>query len=284
MTGRRVGLTGARGVLGRRLAAEIESSGDLVVPLMGDVRHAGAVRDWARQCERLVHAAAIVPTGRVAELPSDAIAVNVGGTANVAKAATEFDLHVTYVSSSHVYSPRLGPVTETDPTEPATFYGLTKLQGEAVLRLLAPKHLIVRVFSYFDARQKAPFLVPSLCDRIARAMNGAELELQGASHVRDLVDGCWVARTSWALAGHGHTGTVNCGSGHGATVMEIATATAAALGRPDIVWQGTPDAEENSLVADTCELVRRIGEPWPFDLALALTAATAGILKLKGAA
>lgn len=271
----RIGLTGADGVLGLRLTDVIEADGHSVAAFTADVRDLAAVRAWAAGCDRLIHAAAIVPTQAVAEAPGEAISVNVGGAANVAKAAAEGGLPLTYVSTSHVYAAKPGLLAESDPTAPSGFYGLTKLQAEAVVRLLAPDSLIVRVFSFFDARQKPPFLVPSLHARIAAAGHGETLELMGASHVRDIIDGTTVARICWALASAGEGGVVNCGAGSGMTVLEIARAAAAALGRSDIVWRGIDDAEENSLVADTAELGRRIGPLAPFDLMAALSAAFA---------
>ena len=169
----RIGLTGARGVLGARIHSTLSTRGHKVVPLVGDVRDAPALDNWAKHLDAAVHAAAIVPVHKVANHLFDAISVNVAGTANVARAiARSSNCHLTYISTSHVYAPSDRPVRENDQLRPASLYGLTKLQGEQWASSISERLLIVRVFSFFDARQPDSYLVPSLRARILPAQPG----------------------------------------------------------------------------------------------------------------
>ncbi|MEG8047510.1 sugar nucleotide-binding protein [Sphingomonas aerolata] len=133
-----IGLTGARGVLGRRLVEVLDARGTRVAPFDGDVRDAAALAEWATGCERIVHAAAIVPTIQVKEGTGTAIAVNVAGTANVATAAASAGVPLTYISTSHVYASSDSALPEDAPVHPVSLYGLTKWQGEQWVDQLAP--------------------------------------------------------------------------------------------------------------------------------------------------
>lgn len=266
----RIGLTGANGTLGARIEAELSIEGYDVRRFDGDVRNAEAIQRWIGGLDTVIHAAAIVPVQRVQERLHDAIAVNVAGTANIARAVSKSDrCRLIYVSTSHVYSPKPTPLREADTTEPISLYGLTKLQGEVWVQRLVRESLIVRVFSFFESRQQPPFLLPSLADRIKSARLGASLELRGAASVRDIVDGKWIARVCATLVGNGHIGIVNCGSGKGYSIQRIAETLAGVLGRYDLTWRSTADPHD-TVVADTENLQKLVGNLPPFDLKAAL--------------
>jgi nucleoside-diphosphate-sugar epimerase len=268
----KIGLTGARGVLGRRLTSELSRDGHDVVHFDGDVRDAEMVQNWAHGLDAIIHAAAVVPVQTVLERLNDAIAINVAGAANVARSVDQLTgCRLIYLSTSHVYALKATPLSETDPTHPSSLYGLTKLQGEQWVQCLTAKHLIIRIFSFFDAYQQPPFLVPSLRQRIMSAEPNAVLDLRSASSVRDIVDGQWVARVCTMLVNKQHTGVVNCGTGKGLTVQQIAQALAEALGRRDITWRSTVASADDTVIADAQVLQEYLGELPPFDLTAALS-------------
>ncbi len=268
---KRLGLTGASGVLGRRLVHELARSGIDIDVFPGDVRDAAAVRGWVKGLDAVIHAAAVVPLQTVKDRLGDAIATNVGGTANLANAVAQSgNCHLTYISTSHVYAPKGSPITEEDMTRPTSFYGLTKLQGEEWVRLLVDKHLIIRIFSFFDSRQQPPFLVPSLCKRILASTPGARLEVRGAYSKRDIIDGHWIAQVCSKLISSRQVGTINCGAGREYTVLEIAQRLAQSFNRSDISWQPADETHGDTLVANASELTNRLGELPPADLTAAL--------------
>lgn len=269
-----IGLTGARGVLGRRLVEVLDARGTRVTPFDGDVRDAAALAEWATGCERIVHAAAIVPTIQVKEGTGTAIAVNVAGTANVATAAAAAGVPLTYISTSHVYASSDGALAEDAPVRPVSLYGLTKWQGEQWVNQLAPAPLIVRLFSYFDSRQAASFLVPALYRRIREAPKGAELPLYGYGSVRDMADARWLAGRLADLIESGASGTLNLGTGVGTSIATVAARLALAVGRDDISWTPADDHPGDTLVADVTAVSRAVEMP-AFDLDAAFRALAA---------
>lgn len=269
-----IGLTGGRGVLGRRLLAALELRGVATSSFGGDVRDAAAVTRWVADCSAIVHAAAIVPTGQVGADPAAAIAVNVAGTATVAAAAAAAGARLVYVSTSHVYRASARPLTEDAPIDPVSLYGLTKWQGEQWVARLGGDVLVARLFSYFDARQAPSYLGPALHDRIAHAALDAELPLFGYRSVRDMADARWLADRLADLIALDTTGVVNVGTGQPRSIAVIAQTLATVAGRPDIRWVPADDAPGDALVTDVTRL-HALSDVPAFDLAAAFGALVA---------
>lgn len=270
----KVGVTGSRGVLGGRIARRLERSGCEVLAFDGDIRIPDEVEQWAENLDRIVHCAAVVPVVRIKSDPHLAADTNVLGTLNVAALAERTrDRHITYISSSHVYRESTRAISEDDALEPVSLYGLTKLQGEQWVQALAPRHLIVRVFSFFACDQSEDFLVPSLANRIGAAESRASIELANADAIRDIADADWIADACSHLSLSGRSGAVNCGTGLASTVGDIAQRLARSMGREDIQWrpdQLDPNRKEG-LVANTSRMTEMLGELPDFDFDTALS-------------
>jgi UDP-glucose 4-epimerase/GDP-4-dehydro-6-deoxy-D-mannose reductase len=264
-----IGITGARGVLGRRLCAELRQRNIDFIVFDGDIRDVDAASRFVADAGSVVHAAAIVPVGRVSADPATAISVNVAGTASIARAAAEKPF--AYVSTSHVYAPSSGDLSEDAATHPSSVYGWTKRQGEQWCEVLHPAPLILRLFSYYDVAQPETYLVPSLVRRIRETPVGGIIELAGADNVRDVADATWMAQTIALLLASGATGVVNCGTGQGRRVLDIAVALASSIGRDDVQFEGTDTREPSTrLVADTTRLRTLLPAVPPFDLVAGL--------------
>jgi len=85
--------------------------------------------------------------------PQLALAVNGEGAANVARAAHRVGAHTVQISSDYVFDgAKRSPYLETDPTNPLSSYGRSKLAGERLVAREAPQtHTIVRSSWLFGA-------------------------------------------------------------------------------------------------------------------------------------
>jgi len=80
--------------------------------------------------------------------PVPARAVNVDGARNIAAAAAR----VIYISSDYVFDgTKEGPYVESDPVNPISKYGRTKLEGERATLTASPHSLIVRTAWLFGS-------------------------------------------------------------------------------------------------------------------------------------
>lgn len=263
LRGGAIGLTGGHGVLGSILRERLVQLGIRVEGYAGDVNDAGSLASWfaSHDFSHIFHFAALVPVNRVEENPLLAYQTNVIGTFNVCRqlVETQQDCWLFHCSSSHVYQPTAAPqpIVEGATTIPPTFYGETKLAAERLVAVLLGKlqrpHCIGRVFSFTHPRQSAPYLVPSLRERITPLRAGDTLEIQNPSSVRDIQDAEHVIDAILNLAQRRASGTVNIGTGAGRSVRDIALLVARALGKQISVTGVDRDAP-GSLIADTTRL------------------------------
>jgi dTDP-4-dehydrorhamnose reductase len=130
-------VTGAGGQLGRELVALLENAAD--VEVVGADHGALAVEDAHRVDEVLgrldpdvvLHVAALTDVDQCERDPGLARSINETGTANVARAADAVGAHLLYVSTDYVFDGwGARPYRESDPTDPVSVYGATKLAGE----------------------------------------------------------------------------------------------------------------------------------------------------------
>lgn len=265
-----VGLTGARGVLGRLLRTRLERHGVETAAYPGNVNDVDELTHWfaGLRLRHFFHFAALVPVVAVEADPLLAFQTNVIGTFNVCQQLlkTQPGCWLFHCSSSHVYQPTSAPlpIQEDAPQNPPTFYGTTKMLAERVVETLMGKlrapYCVGRVFSYTHADQPPPYLVPNLRQKISALGDGAVLEIANAASVRDIQDAEHVIDTILHLAQRTATGTVNIGTGVGRSVSEIALLVARALDRK-IQVSGKQSGPPESLIADTKRLRSLLAPP-----------------------
>ncbi len=81
--------------------------------------------------------------------------INVEGPENLARASRDFGARLVHISTDYVFDglkkvPE--PYMETDETGPLSYYGLTKLEGEEVIRRTMQEHAIVRTAWLYGAQ------------------------------------------------------------------------------------------------------------------------------------
>ena len=164
--------------------------------------------------------------------------------------------HVVFSSTAAVYGvPSDEPVTEDYPTQPANPYGLSKLMTEWMLRDVAAAHpfnyCALRYFNVAGADPAgragqstagATNLIKVACE--AAAGKRPALEVFGTDwptpdgtgvrdfiHVSDLAAAHLLALEA-LIAAPADSHVLNCGYGHGASVLEVIAAVERATGRP----------------------------------------------------
>jgi dTDP-4-dehydrorhamnose reductase len=119
-------ITGAGGQLGRALATEFPHAVALT-RAEWDVTFPAPPELEERRPELVLHTAAWTDVDGAEEEPQEAAAVNVGGTRHVA----ELGAPLVYYSTDYVFDGRKkGAYVESDPPNPISAYGRTKVYGE----------------------------------------------------------------------------------------------------------------------------------------------------------
>lgn len=103
----------------------------------------GYIKDYAP--DAVIHCAAYTAVDRAEDDSETCFKVNVTGSENIAIACRDIDAKMLYVSTDYVYGGKgETPFEPTDPTDPKSVYGRTKLGGEEAVRNNLEKFFIVR--------------------------------------------------------------------------------------------------------------------------------------------
>ncbi len=222
------GITGANGVLGRRIRKELPYQ---FYVYKNKIENYKKVQKWInfKKLDAVLHLAAIVPTDKVNKNLKKAKSVNIDGTKNIIKAilnASHPPKWFFYASTSHVYPSNLKKkLSEVDKAKPNSKYGKTKLGGEKIVKKnfknQKTNFCIGRIFSFTDRNQKIPFVIPSLVSQIKNTKKN-RVQLSNLNHYRDFLSTRDIALAIKILCNNKKKGIFNIGSGKGINLKKIA--------------------------------------------------------------
>lgn len=124
----------------------------------GDILQTDVLNAAMRESDQVVHLAALWLL-QCYDYPRSAFDVNVRGTFNVLEACRDNDIErLVYSSSASVYGDAVQiPMTEEHPFNNRTFYGATKIAGEAMARAFTDRYNLpyvgLRYMNVYGARQ-----------------------------------------------------------------------------------------------------------------------------------
>lgn len=139
----RILLIGGSGMLGTEL---LKLNPDMMAPARRDLDITkGDANFFIRETKPdvVILAAAVTDNRAVEKNPTEALEVNIAGTANVAIACIKHGVRLIYLSTDYIYPGDHGNYRETDPIQPFNLYAWTKLGGECSVKAV-PNHLIIR--------------------------------------------------------------------------------------------------------------------------------------------
>jgi GDP-4-dehydro-6-deoxy-D-mannose reductase len=263
-------ITGAQGLVGRYLAAEILRAEDdcavvgigrseradgffagerrapvppELIPLDGRYRYLQcslgdpALRDLVREIrpDRIFHLASALHSSP----ESDLLATNVAGTAALMDAAAHSGALVILGSSGSVYGePRELPLEECHPCNPAELYGVTKLTAEHVARVKAANGAIgvvtARIFNVVGPGQSESHVCGRLALQLAR--RGPVLHVGSLDTTRDFIDVRDAASALLLLARRAEPGgTYNVATGRETAIRSVLSTLLEISGRAEKV-------------------------------------------------
>lgn len=179
----RVLLAGADGQLGtalrNRLGSRVAWAGGRAELDVTDQSAVGALVATVAP-DVVVNASAYNKVDQAESEPGTALSVNAAGPAHLARAARAAGALMVHVSTDYVFDgERRSPYVEDDVPLPRGAYGVSKLAGEQMVRLLAGEHLVVRTSGVLGAggsRGKGGSFVERI---LARARSGEPLRVVG---------------------------------------------------------------------------------------------------------
>jgi dTDP-4-dehydrorhamnose reductase len=201
-------ITGAAGQLGSAVAAaaagcvaRVTACDRTALDLCDETAVAAAIARL--RPDAVINCAAYTAVDRAESEPSLAFAVNAAAPGALARACRGEDALLLHVSTDYVFAgDGKHPLREDDATAPRSVYGASKLAGEAAIRAMTPRHLIIRTSWLFGvqggnfvktiitaARRRAALRVvddqrgcPTPADALAQALLAAATAAMNESH------------------------------------------------------------------------------------------------------
>lgn len=238
--------------------------------VMGDVRDAFSVREAMRDCDAVVHLAALIAIPYSYAAPASYVDTNVSGTLHVVQAARDLGIgKVVHTSTSEVYgTAQVVPIPETHPLVGQSPYSASKIGADQMAHsyycAFGTPVATARPFNTYGPRQSLRAVLPTI---MLQALSDAPSLRLGAlsptrdfNFVSDTVAGLIAVLDSDKAVGE----VINIGSGHEISIGDSVRLIAEITGKPLEVQteeaRVRPAASEvERLVCDTAKAQALLG-------------------------
>ena len=202
----------------------------------GDIRDPNGVRTALKNCDAVMHLAALIAIPYSYHSPDTYVDTNIKGTLNVVQAARDMEVsRVIHTSTSEVYgTARFVPITEEHPLQGQSPYSASKIGADQIAMSFYTSFgtpvMIVRPFNTYGPRQSARAVIPTIITQIANGIRqiklGAVHPTRDFNYVADTVAGFMCALRSENGVGE----TINLGSNFEISIGDTARTIADVMG------------------------------------------------------
>ncbi len=223
----------------------------------GDIRDPNGVRTAMKDCDAVLHLAALIAIPYSYHSPDTYIDTNVKGTLNVLQAARDQGVRrVIHTSTSEVYgTARFVPITEEHPLQGQSPYSASKIGADQLAYSFYTSFdlpvVIARPFNTYGPRQSARAVIPTIITQMANGQRkirlGAVSPTRDFNFVSDTVAGFISALESSAGLGE----VINFGSNFEISIGDTAQLIAEVMNREVEI-----DTDETRLRPENSEVER----------------------------
>lgn len=227
----------------------------------GDIRDPHGVKEAMKDCELVIHLAALIAIPYSYHSPASYVDTNIKGTLNVLQAARDLGVEkVVHTSTSEVYgSARRVPIDENHPLQGQSPYSASKIAADQLALSFFYSFntpvSIIRPFNTYGPRQSARAVIPTIISQAARDKGeiklGAVSPTRDFSYIKDMVRGFIAVAESNVSVGE----VINIGSGHEISIKDLAHLIAQVMGtsfkiETDYIRLRPDKSEVDRLLAD----------------------------------
>lgn len=262
LNGKKILVTGADGFIGSHLTEELVRLGhdvrafvlynsfsswgwldrspadirDALDVFAGDVRDPHGVKVAMKDCDVVLHLAALIAIPYSYHSPHSYVDTNIKGTLNIVQAARELGVErVVHTSTSETYgSAQFVPITEEHPLQGQSPYSASKIGADQIALSYYTSFetpvSVIRPFNTYGPRQSARAVIPTIITQIAagakRIKLGSLEPTRDFSFVMDTVRGFLAVAEADACLGE----VTNVGSGFEISIGDTARLIAEVMG------------------------------------------------------
>lgn len=220
-----------------------------------DVRSLDQVMKTVREVrpKLMIHLAAETDVDRCEREPDHAFRSNMVGTLNVTLACQKYNVDLVYISTAGLFDgSKPDAYTEFDKPAPVNVYARAKLEGEAIVQSLHPRHYIVRAGWMFGGRHRDKKFVGKVVARCLELGDAGEVravsDKRGSpTYAKDLLAG--IRRlTKTGIYGLYHLVNSGCATRYDvaveiASILQTGTPVSKALSDAFVLPAARPDSE-----------------------------------------
>jgi NAD dependent epimerase/dehydratase len=194
----------------------------------GDVRDPNGVRVAMKDCDVVLHLAALIAIPYSYHSPDTYVDTNIKGTLNIVQAARDLGVsRVLHTSTSEVYgTAQFVPITEEHPLQGQSPYSASKIGADQIAMSFYNSFdtpvAILRPFNTYGPRQSARAVIPTIITQIANGERqiklGAVHPTRDFNYVADTVAGFIAAMNSDRGIGE----VINIGSNFEISIGDVA--------------------------------------------------------------
>lgn len=209
----------------------------------GDIRDTYSIETASRDCDIVMHLAALISIPYSYGAPESFVDTNVRGTLNVLQAARRAEVEqVIHTSTSEVYgSAQRVPITEEHPLRAQSPYAASKIAADQLALAFHSSFglpvTVLRPFNTYGPRQSARAVIPAaitqLAKRNGRIKLGSLHPTRDFSYVSDTVAGFIAA----AETNKGVGEVINLGSNFEVSIGDTVRMIAELMGRSDAEFE-----------------------------------------------
>lgn len=202
----------------------------------GDIRDPNGVRTAMKDCDAVLHLAALIAIPYSYHSPDTYVETNIKGTLNIVQAARDLGVtKVVHTSTSEVYgTARFVPITEDHPLQGQSPYSASKIGADQIAMSFHTSFgtpvATLRPFNTYGPRQSARAVIPTIITQIANGKRqiklGAVRPTRDFNFVADTVAGFMAALNSDRSIGE----VINIGSNFEISIGDTARAIAEVIG------------------------------------------------------
>lgn len=202
----------------------------------GDIRDPNGVRTAMKNCDTVLHLAALIAIPYSYHSPDTYVDTNIKGTLNIVQAARDLGVSkVVHTSTSEVYgTAQFVPITEDHPLQGQSPYSASKIGADQIAMSFYASFdtpvAILRPFNTYGPRQSARAVIPTIITQIASGNKqiklGALSPTRDFNYVADTVAGFIAALKAEKSVGE----VINIGSNFEISMGDTAYAIAKIMG------------------------------------------------------
>ncbi len=202
----------------------------------GDVRDPNGVRTAMKNCDAVLHLAALIAIPYSYHSPDTYVDTNIKGPLNIVQAARDLGVSkVVHTSTSEVYgTAQTVPMTESHPLQGQSPYSASKIGADQIAlsfyKSFETPVAVLRPFNTYGPRQSARAVIPTIITQIANGQRtiklGSTRPTRDFSFVSDTVAGFMAQLDSDKGIGE----VINVGSGFDISIGRTAQLIAEAMG------------------------------------------------------